>query len=44
VLILALAGVSPEAIARDYALSFERLPARYAAHVERLRGRFVVAP
>jgi protein-tyrosine phosphatase len=31
-LLLAVLGVEPEAIARDYALSYERLPARYAAH------------
>jgi protein tyrosine/serine phosphatase len=31
-LVLALAGVSPTAIAADYDLSAERLPARYAAH------------
>jgi protein-tyrosine phosphatase len=37
-LILAVAGVSPEVIASDYALSFERLPARYAAHHEPDQG------
>ena len=31
-LLLALAGVEPEAIAEDYALSTQRLPALYAAH------------
>jgi protein-tyrosine phosphatase len=33
-LLLALAGVRPEVIATDYAISFERLPARYAARGE----------
>ena len=37
-LVLAVAGVSREAIASDYALSFERLPARYAAHREPDQG------
>ncbi|MBO9533369.1 MAG: tyrosine-protein phosphatase [Solirubrobacteraceae bacterium] len=37
-LLLALAGVPPEAIAADYALTAERLPARYAAHGEEDQG------
>ncbi len=37
-LLLALAGVPPEVIAADYALSFERLPARYAARGEEDQG------
>jgi protein-tyrosine phosphatase len=37
-LALAIAGVSPELIAMDYALSFERLPARYAARGEPDQG------
>lgn len=37
-LLLALAGVRAEEIAADYALSFDRLPARYAAHREDDQG------
>jgi hypothetical protein len=37
-LVLALAGVAPEEIAADYALSTERLPARYAARGEDDQG------
>jgi protein-tyrosine phosphatase len=37
-LVLALAGVEPQAIGADYGLSFERLPARYAAHGEPDQG------
>lgn len=37
-LLLALAGVPADAIAADYALSFERLPARYAARGEEDQG------
>jgi protein-tyrosine phosphatase len=37
-LVLALAGASPETIAADYALSDERLPARYTAHGEEDQG------
>jgi protein-tyrosine phosphatase len=37
-LLLALAGVPAEVIAADYALSFERLPARYAARGEEDQG------
>ena len=37
-LLLALADVTAEAIAADYALSAERLPARYAAHGEPDQG------
>jgi protein-tyrosine phosphatase len=37
-LVLAVVGVSPEAIAGDYALSFERLTARYAARQEPDQG------
>ncbi len=37
-LLLALVGVPAEAIAADYALSFERLPARYAARGEEDQG------
>ena len=37
-LLLALAGVPANVIASDYALSFERLPARYAARGERDQG------
>ena len=37
-LVLAIAGVPPDVIASDYALSFERLPARYAAHREPDQG------
>jgi protein-tyrosine phosphatase len=37
-LVLALAGVAPEEIAADYALSAERLPARYAARGEDDQG------
>jgi protein-tyrosine phosphatase len=37
-LALAIAGVSPEEIALDYALSIERLPARYAARREPDQG------
>jgi protein-tyrosine phosphatase len=37
-LVLALAGVEPEAIAADYELSAERLPARYAARGEHDQG------
>ena len=40
-LVLAIAGVSPEVIASDYALSFERLPARYAAHREPDQGPMI---
>jgi protein tyrosine/serine phosphatase len=42
-LVLALAGVTPEAIAADYALSAERLPARYAARGEPDQGPLVDA-
>jgi protein tyrosine/serine phosphatase len=38
ILLLALLGVPPEKIAADYALSFERLPARYAARGEDDQG------
>ncbi len=38
VLLLALVGVAPEDIAADYALSAERLPARYAARGEEDQG------
>jgi hypothetical protein len=38
ILHLALAGVPAEVIAADYALSFERLPARYAARGEDDQG------
>lgn len=37
-LLLALVGVAPEVIAADYALSGERLPARYAARGEEDQG------
>ena len=37
-LVLALAGVPPDVIASDYALSFERLPARYGAYREPDQG------
>lgn len=37
-LLLALAGVAPEEIAADYALSAERLPARYASRGEEDQG------
>jgi protein tyrosine/serine phosphatase len=37
-LVLALVGVSPDVIAGDYVLSFERLPARYAARGEPDQG------
>ena len=37
-LALAVAGVSPDLIATDYALSFERLPARYVARGEPDQG------
>ncbi len=37
-LVLALVGVPAEVIASDYALSFERLPARYAARGEADQG------
>lgn len=37
-LLLGLAGVSPDAVAADYAVSAERLPARYAAHGENDQG------
>ncbi len=37
-LVLALVGVAPEEIAADYALSAERLPARYAARGEEDQG------
>jgi len=37
-LLLALVGVPAEAIAADYAVSFERLPARYAARGEEDQG------
>ena len=37
-LLLALAGVSADVIADDYALSYERLPARYAARGEEDQG------
>jgi protein-tyrosine phosphatase len=37
-LVLAIAGVSQDVIARDYALSFERLSARYAADHEPDQG------
>jgi hypothetical protein len=37
-LLLALAGVAPEVIAVDYAMSFERLPARYRARGEPDQG------
>jgi protein-tyrosine phosphatase len=37
-LLLALVGVAPEDIAADYALSSERLPARYAARGEQDQG------
>ena len=37
-LLLALAGVQHEVIASDYAISFERLPARYAARGEADQG------
>lgn len=40
-LILTIAGVSPEVIASDYALSFERLPARYAAYHEPDQGPLI---
>jgi hypothetical protein len=36
--LLALAGVPPEEIAADYALSAERLPARYAVRGEEDQG------
>jgi protein-tyrosine phosphatase len=42
-LVLALAGVPPGAIAADYALSAERLPARYAAHGEPDQGPLLAA-
>lgn len=38
-LLLALVGVAPDDIATDYALSAERLPARYAARGEEDQGR-----
>jgi len=38
-LVLALVGVDPKLIAEDYELSFERLPARYAAHQEADQGQ-----
>jgi protein-tyrosine phosphatase len=38
VLVLAIAGVSPQVIAGDYALSLDRLPARYAARQEPDQG------
>jgi protein tyrosine/serine phosphatase len=37
-LLLSLAGVSPKVIAADYALSFERLPARYPSRGEEDQG------
>lgn len=37
-LLLALVGIPAEAIAADYALSFDRLPARYAARREEDQG------
>jgi len=37
-LVLALAGVAPAAVAADYALSGQRLPARYAARGEEDQG------
>ena len=40
-LLLAIAGVEPEAIAADYALSAERLPALYAAHGEEDQGPLI---
>ena len=42
-LVLALAGVAPEAIAADYALSAERLTARYAARGEADQGPLLEA-
>jgi protein tyrosine/serine phosphatase len=42
-LVLALAGVPVEAIAADYALSAERLPARYAAREEPDQGPVLTA-
>jgi protein tyrosine/serine phosphatase len=42
-LVLALVGVPPEVIAADYALSFERLPARYAARSEPDQGPMLTA-
>jgi protein-tyrosine phosphatase len=38
IVLLALLGVPADEIAADYALSFERLPARYAAHGEEDQG------
>lgn len=37
-IVLALAGVRPEAIVADYEVSFDRLPARYLAHGEPDQG------
>jgi protein-tyrosine phosphatase len=42
-LLLALVGVTPEEIAADYALSAERLPARYAARGEQDQGPLLEA-
>jgi protein-tyrosine phosphatase len=41
--LLALLGVAPEEIAADYALSAERLPAKYAARGEEDQGQLIEA-